>query len=318
MVIADTHLLGPRNGHWFDKLRREWQMQRAFQTAVALLKPELVFILGDILDEGFYCTSKEFENYVLRFEKMFALPDHIKLYMVPGNHDIGFHYEITPTRVSKFVNDFNASAVQLITVRGNHFVLVNSMALSGDGCFLCKPAEMQLNHIERTLKCSRAPPNSGECDENSRLAVYSKPILMQHFPLYRQSDMECNDFDSAPMPIKQEKFRENRECLSREATYQLLSQIKPRLSLSGHTHHGCTKKLMLGDGIEITIPSFSWRNKNNPTIGLGIFTPNNYSFTKCSLPRETTVILLYIIGVNIIGVWIIHTLLIKGRRKHLK
>lgn len=22
MLIADTHLLGPRKGHWFDKLRR--------------------------------------------------------------------------------------------------------------------------------------------------------------------------------------------------------------------------------------------------------------------------------------------------------
>ena len=28
MVLADTHLLGSRNGHWFDKLRREWQMHR--------------------------------------------------------------------------------------------------------------------------------------------------------------------------------------------------------------------------------------------------------------------------------------------------
>lgn len=48
MVLADTHLLGQRNGHWFDKLRREWQMHRAFQTAMTLHKPELVFILGDI------------------------------------------------------------------------------------------------------------------------------------------------------------------------------------------------------------------------------------------------------------------------------
>ena len=26
MVLADTHLLGSRLGHWADKLRREWQM----------------------------------------------------------------------------------------------------------------------------------------------------------------------------------------------------------------------------------------------------------------------------------------------------
>ena len=46
LLIADTHLLGPFRGHWFDKLRREWQMHRAFQTAVQLYKPEVIFILG--------------------------------------------------------------------------------------------------------------------------------------------------------------------------------------------------------------------------------------------------------------------------------
>ena len=80
--------------------------------------------------------------------------------------------------------------------------------------------------------------------------------------------MECSDFDSAPHPIKQERFRERWECLSQEATTQLLNQIKPRLALSGHTHHGCTRLLPTGDGIEITIPSFSWRNKDNPNFGL--------------------------------------------------
>ena len=48
MILADTHLLGARNGHWFDKLRREWQMHRTFQTAQALFKPEHVFFLGTV------------------------------------------------------------------------------------------------------------------------------------------------------------------------------------------------------------------------------------------------------------------------------
>ena len=52
MFLTDTHLLGPRNGHWFDKLRREWQMERAFQTAISYFKPDVVFLLGDLFDEG--------------------------------------------------------------------------------------------------------------------------------------------------------------------------------------------------------------------------------------------------------------------------
>jgi hypothetical protein len=59
MLLADTHLLGSRNGHWFDKLRREWQQQRAFQTAQFLLKPNVVVILGDLTDEGKWCSDRE-------------------------------------------------------------------------------------------------------------------------------------------------------------------------------------------------------------------------------------------------------------------
>lgn len=83
--------------------------------------------------------------------------------------------------------------------------------------------------------------------------------------------MECNDFDAAPVLIKQEQFREKWECISKESTNQLLNQVKPRLALSGHTHHGCTRKLPTNDGIEVTIPSFSWRNKNNPNYFLVSF-----------------------------------------------
>lgn len=37
---------------------REWQMERAFQTALWLLRPEIVFILGDIFDEGKWSSQK--------------------------------------------------------------------------------------------------------------------------------------------------------------------------------------------------------------------------------------------------------------------
>lgn len=97
MFIADTHLLGPREGHWFDKLRRfvslklyiknildfvyclchiifikrefieihyfrEWQMYRVFQTMMSIHGPEVVFILGtyayiDILSQKNHCFS---------------------------------------------------------------------------------------------------------------------------------------------------------------------------------------------------------------------------------------------------------------------
>lgn len=58
-----------------------------------------------------------------------------------------FFYRITPYLNQRFVTGFNSSAVQMISINGNHFVLVNSMALEGDGCFLCRAAEVQLQQI---------------------------------------------------------------------------------------------------------------------------------------------------------------------------
>lgn len=69
MMLTDTHLLGPKHGHWFDKLRREWQMERAFQTAVSHFQPDVVFLLGDLFDEGM-TSSDEVSCY----------PDTLDLY----------------------------------------------------------------------------------------------------------------------------------------------------------------------------------------------------------------------------------------------
>jgi metallophosphoesterase superfamily enzyme len=58
ILLSDPHLLGTQYGHWFDKLRREWQMKRSFQTAMNYFQPEVVFILGDIFDEGMICSDE--------------------------------------------------------------------------------------------------------------------------------------------------------------------------------------------------------------------------------------------------------------------
>uniref|UniRef100_T1HXJ6 Metallophos domain-containing protein n=1 Tax=Rhodnius prolixus TaxID=13249 RepID=T1HXJ6_RHOPR len=147
LLLADTHLLGPRRGHWFDKLRREWQMYRTFQTAMTFHQPDVVFILGDIFDEGLWCSDYEFSTYIDRFHSLFYVPKHTKLYVVVGNHDIGFHYGITPYLHKRFAEAFGSPSVRLLSIAGNHFVLINSMAMEGDGCFLCRPAEMQLSNI---------------------------------------------------------------------------------------------------------------------------------------------------------------------------
>lgn len=56
------------------------------------------------------------------------------------------------------------------------------------------------------------------CPAKSTLKHYSRPIILQHFPMYRKSDAVCNEPDEAPASIKNEIFREKWDCLSRKAS----------------------------------------------------------------------------------------------------
>lgn len=92
MLLTDVHLLGPIKGNWFERLRVEAQIQRVYQNALALHQPDVVFILGDLFDEGQFVDDKYFHEYLSRFDVIFKTPPHIQRYCLVGNHDIGFHY----------------------------------------------------------------------------------------------------------------------------------------------------------------------------------------------------------------------------------
>ncbi|XP_059562640.1 metallophosphoesterase 1 isoform X2 [Myotis daubentonii] len=248
MFLADTHLLGEVRGHWLDKLRREWQMERAFQTALWLLQPEVVFILGDIFDEGKWSSPQAWADDVKRFQKMFRHPGHVQLKVVVGNHDIGFHYQMNRYRIKRFEKVFNPE--RLFSWKGINFVMVNSVALEGDGCNICSEAEAELMDISHKLNCSREEQRPSQCGNGPPLPA-SAPVLLQ-----------------------------------------LLWWLRPRLILSGHTHSGC--EVLHGAGVpELSVPSFSWRNRNNPSFIMGSMTPTEYALAKCYLPLEDTVLITY-------------------------
>lgn len=289
MLLADTHLLGPFQGHWMDKLRREWQMNRAFQTAMTLFSPDLVFILGDVFDEGKWVGEKAFREYLRRYHRIFHTPPGTKLFSLVGNHDIGFHYAAHPYLVNRFYHTFNTSGVQLISERDIHFVLINSVAMEGDGCAFCEEAERQLAYVSYQLGCSKGV---GKCDKIPKIGDYSRPVLLQHYPLYRASDDPCKDGD---IP-KIEKYRERWEVLSRASTDMIGQLLDPRIAFSGHTHFYCHLPKSRIGAEEYTVPSFSWRNKNAPSFMLTHFTKDEYSVAKCDMPKETTVFVLYGLG----------------------
>ncbi|CAM2106462.1 metallophosphoesterase 1 isoform X1 [Caretta caretta] len=306
MFLSDTHLLGEIKGHWLDKLRREWQMERAFQTALSLLVPDIVFILGDVFDEGKWSFSQAWADDVRRFQKMFRHPVCTELMVVVGNHDIGFHYEMTAYKLKRFAKVFNFTSGKLITRKGVNFVMVNSVALEGDGCTICSRAEAKLMKLSHKLNCSQQQEENHSkkrCSDVEQLPA-SEPILLQHYPLYRRNDAECAGEDSALPEEKNIPFKEKYDVLSREASQKLLWWFHPRLILSGHTHSAC-EVLHNGKIPEISVPSFSWRNRNNPSFIMGSITPTNFSLYKCFLPLESRVVTIYCIAGALLGVLIL-------------
>jgi hypothetical protein len=107
-----------------------------------------------------------------------------------------------PSRVEWFSQRFNRRLIDLIDINGINFVIVTSMAMyvfdeyifepifahisrHGDHCQLCHEAEMQLDEIAQTLNCSLSlAPSTVDCAKHRRLSP-SRPIILQHFPLYR-------------------------------------------------------------------------------------------------------------------------------------
>lgn len=281
MILSDTHLLGRRRGHPFDKLRREWQMHRSFVTAVQLFDPKLIAILGDILDEGQIATTQEFADYVARFHSLFPFPfdDNHRMIVVVGNHDIGFHDRVIalePVLRERFEKGFNTSLVKEIKFKGLTFVSINSMAMDFDGCTLCKTAANEIDRLGKRLKMNSI-----------------RPVVMTHFPLFRSGDFHCNETDSCKSPSK---FREGTDCLNRESTDVIVHILNPSLVLNGHTHSSCITKHRTFT--EYTVASFNWRNRKDPSFLLIHLCPSTdggvaYSVSKCFLPNEWLVIMVY-------------------------
>ncbi|KAL8616292.1 hypothetical protein ACOMHN_056235 [Nucella lapillus] len=302
MLLADTHLLGIREGHWFDKLRREWQMKRAFQTSMLLHRPHVVFVLGDLLDEGKWCGKEEFQYHVQRFDSMFSVPSGTQRHLLVGNHDVGYHYMITPSKLHRFEEAFGSQSVGLLKIEGIVFVLLNSMAMEKDGCGLCRKTQKELADVSLQLQCAKQRQeglSEGKDCSKYESFQYSKPILLQHFPLFRPSDVNCSTEDAAPPSEKIVPFEPKYDALSKEATAQLFRLLEPRLVFGAHSHHGCYH--LHDNGVpEWTVASFNWRNKQNPSFLMVRISASDHKVRLCQMPDERTVIVIYIAGAVVI------------------
>lgn len=310
-VLSDTHMLGAIRGHWLDKLRREWQMYRSFQSAVDIFSPDTAFILGDIFDEGQWATKIDFHSDVQRYRSIFYLPNNRTTYVVAGNHDIGFHYWTNNFLNQRFNRKMNTTSADLLILLNNIYIVrINSIAMENDGCSLCIDAEKRLERIANQLEKLRISTNK---------PIY--PIILTHFPLYRQNENICEDKDMIISNELVENYRQGYDCFSKEASNYILKRLKPRLILNGHVHHSCrvNHSISLSENLtnvidEITVASFNWRNKVNPSFLLLQINETSHLISRCYLPNENVVFATYLVSISIL-VLLVLCICVKIKRK---
>ena len=58
---------------------------------------------------------------------------------------------MTSHKHKRFEQEFHSPSVRMVSKKGIIFVLLNSMAMEGDGCGICSKAEKDLHNISKYL-----------------------------------------------------------------------------------------------------------------------------------------------------------------------
>ena len=170
-----------------------------------------------------------------RAKELFYLHGKTKLLVVVGNHDIGYHYDMTERKIERFNKSFRSQFVDLHQpneIKGVHFLIVNSMALQDDGCSFCNKTQKQLKYLNQTLQCFKYRTDHNlvdfekycklvKNDFNSNTNLYSRPIIFSHIPLNRKGNKMCPQESDSESYIKTIRFKENFDCLSKRSTQQV-------------------------------------------------------------------------------------------------
>ena len=53
---------------------------RYFQEAMDYVRPDVVVLMGDLLDEGSIANDWEFDVYAQRLKRLFTVPDNVKVF----------------------------------------------------------------------------------------------------------------------------------------------------------------------------------------------------------------------------------------------
>ena len=215
---------------------------KTFQLARRFLSPDLVVVLGDLLDEGYPASAGAFEDYAARFRRIFAAPATVPLALLAGDNDIGGEggdEPITRKHTDRFERHFG-SLDRSFRVRGQLFVQLNVLPLMSANATFRGPRcrELVLEVVRRI-----GGPFKG-----------AYPILLMHVP-FAYLPTHCNT--------------------------AIMELVDPVHVFSGHTHEakgggggtnpdGSPSNLLHSErDIETVVPTMSYR-MGTPRMAFGV------------------------------------------------
>jgi len=128
-----------------------------------------------------------------------------------------------------------------------------------------------------------------------------RPILLTHMPLHRAGEALCAQDEADVSDDAAYGYRDayisGDDVLSEAVTRRVLEAVAPRFVLSGHTHRHCRSPadpaVSPPRPEEVTVSTFSWRNRDDPSFVLLEATATKVAAAKCVAPRESLVFRAY-------------------------
>ncbi|CAB52734.1 ER lipid phosphatase [Schizosaccharomyces pombe] len=196
-------------------LRRHWRYLHKS------LKPDITFIMGDLMDTGREFATEEFKKDYFRMMNVLDPKFTNKLEIYPGNHDIGFGNHAIVKDIQRFESLFGPTSRSIDV--GNHtLVIVDGIRLSNNvNPQVYQPARDFLKSFETNK-------------DNSR-----PRILLSHVPLFRPAINSCGELREKDDVIKYGLGYQYQNLLLPELSESILKAVEPIAAFAGDDHDYC-------------------------------------------------------------------------------
>ncbi|CAG8710940.1 7242_t:CDS:2, partial [Ambispora leptoticha] len=247
-------------------VRKNWKnVQKAFQ-------PDVVMILGNLLNEGRAWNTMRWESEIHRFNLLFMqIPSfkRVPFFYLPGKHDIGFGKDSSDEAYDRFRKVFGKTNYSFKI--GNHSIVAID-TVSGQNNDL----SFETTHfIEKLGKNPNKEPR----------------ILFTHLPLYQPPNTKCEP--------------RQHNLINETSSNFVLKNVRPKLVFSGDNHDYCEIQHEPVNAMEVTVNSFNFaKNPSKPGFAmLSLYNPFDssdsnqiptYAYSQCFLPNPYGITLSYI------------------------